>query len=186
METQKMKNILAILTMILSSSTSFAAQSVVKDLGTNGGWKSAQVKEHDFSQKEACIASTKASDTDSTLELYAERLDNSSTEYVEPTVLVVTRKETSYVRAILTDDENSTTFHLTLATDANTPAGFALMSRIGERAKLVALLKKAATANVQLINAKNKVVKILKFSLKGSTKGIDAAIAGCALVVAND
>ena len=159
-----------------------AAQTVTKDVGSFGSWKTAQISGHDLWNKDACVSSTPAREDASTLELYAEKLTG-NTAYVEPSVQVVTRGATGYVRAVLTNDDDSTKVQLTLASTTATPAAFGVLSRLDDRTALIATLKKANNVQVQLINEKNSVVKTLNFSLKGSSKAIDAANTGCGLAL---
>lgn len=171
--------------LLIATHIANAAQTVEKEISANGNWKAAKILGHDFSQKNACISTTRALEDGTTLEVYAEKQADSNTDYVEPTVLVVTRAEPSFVRAVLTDEDATTKYQLTLASTTATPPVFAAMARIDDRAKLIALLKASNTARLQLINEKNKVVKVLNFSLKGSSKTIDSQLASCSLPVPN-
>lgn len=159
-----------------------AAPTVTRDLGTNGNWKTAIVSGHDLWGKDACLASTVSKEGPSTLEIYAEKEDGQET-FVEPTVQIVARNETGFVRAVATDEDRGAQIHLTLAANANEPASLGLLARIDDRSKLIAMIKKSNELRVQLINEKNKVTKTLRFSLKGSSKATDAAFAGCGLAV---
>lgn len=176
---------LTLLSLLVSTQTLFAAPSVEKDLGTIGNWKAAQIKEHEMFAKDACVADTKALESASLLQVFAEKQTDSASEYVEPTVLFINRGEPAFVRGVLTDENRSVQIQMTLASTTANPPALGLMARIDDRAKLIALIKAANTARLQLINEKNKVVKVLNFSLKGSSKTVDALNKACALTVSN-
>jgi hypothetical protein len=189
-----MKNIFSQLhssftTIILSSffvglSTTQAAQTVTKDFGTFGAWNSAIIQAHDLSSKDACLSSTKADIDASTLELYAEKLSNQTADlFTEPTFQVVLRSKFNFVRAVLADDQATSKVHLTMLTNQNNPPQMGLLARIDDRASLLALIKKANSIKIQLIDSKNIVTKTLTFSLKGSSKALDAAVTGCKLTL---
>lgn len=166
----------------LLSSVSFANQIITKDLGTFGSWSSAIIQNHDLSSRDACISSTKADVDASTLELYAEKLLNQSSDvFTEPTFQIVLKSNVSFVRAVLSDDKSTNKVHLTMLTNQNNPPQMGLLSRIDDRANLLSVLKHSNTIKVQLIDAKNAVVKTMIFSLRGSSKALDAAVTGCQL-----
>ncbi len=159
----------------------YADAVVVKDLGKSGDWQASEIAHHPLWDKEACVAQTKAAGGVATLELYAEK---SGTVYNDPLVEVVTAPGFPfYVRGILTDAKGGNAIHLILATTATGAQQFGLLSRLDQRAAVLNLLKAASGAKVQFINDKNKIVKTLAFSLKGSSKIIATAIQGCQLTV---
>ena len=179
MKTLMMKLCLAAL--LLSSPLAFA-QTVEKDLGTNGDWKGALINDHTLWKKNACLAFTKSSDGGSLLELYAEQAGETKGSFVEPTLQVVT-KEVGFVRGVLSDNNEAESYQLILAPNKDAKPVLGLITRLGDRKKAVDLLKRASGAKLVLFNAKGKALKTLTFSLKGSTKGIDSVIAACKLAL---
>jgi accessory colonization factor AcfC len=177
-----MKNITTkiILASLVTVSSAFAAQTIKRQLAQNGVWSAAEIAAHDLWEKDACIATTTASKSLSTLELYAEK-SAMKDGYVEPSILVVLKNEPQTVRGILTTDLSDEQIHLTLATTEGETPRFGLLARMHQRAQLVEALKKANTASVKLIDAKHKAVKTLVFSLKGSQKTVLTALKECAL-----
>jgi len=169
-----------LLTLLMFPLTSLAAQTVQRDLGNYTDWKAAQIQGHDLWKNEACIASTTAKSDLSTLEIYASKMDDQS-GYAEPTVQVVTRGAPAYVRGVLVNESNGTKVYMVLASNQDNPAQTGLMTRLDDRASLVLLLKRSTQISLQLIDARNKVAKTLRFSLMGSTKAIDAAYSGCGI-----
>lgn len=165
-----------------------AAQSVKTPIAANGDWKAAEIVDHTLFHKDACLAATKVADG-TTLEVYAKKLEG-GTEYVEPTILVVPvpaaatapAAPPAFVRGIYKDD-TGVQLHLLLASTREDRPNYGLMARLADRKALIASMKKANSATVQLVTAKNKVLKTHTFSLKGSTKTIDAALTTCKLAL---
>ncbi len=165
-----------------------AAQSIKTPIAANGDWKAAEILDHTLFRKDACIASTKVTDG-TTLEVFAKKLEN-GTEYVEPTILVVPvpaaatapAAPPAFVRGIYKDDKG-VLIHLLLASTREDRPNYGLMARLADRKALVDSMKRANSATVQLVSAKNKVLKTHSFSLKGSTKTIDAAFTTCKLAI---
>lgn len=174
------KTLLTILA--LSSLAVTAAPTLKRDWGVFGNWRSAEILGHAFSGKNACMAYTQTTDAKSTLELYAQESTTPADGYIEPTFQVVPDARTPrFIRGIAKDNRKLGEFHLTLETTRATPPAYALLVRVQDRAKFLDVLKKASKIDVQLVGEKNKLVKTLSFSLKGSTKSIDAVLNGCAL-----
>lgn len=172
-----------IFALALLSLSAQAAQVVDKDLVSSGNWKSALISQHNLWKKNACLAYTKATDGAVGLEVYAEQLNDNKDAYTEPTVQVVLGpKDTGFLRGVITSD-TGTALHLTLASTTDTPPALGLLARIDDRKKIIDLLRRASTVKVQLVNAKGKATKTYTFSLKGSTKVIDGAIAACKLAI---
>jgi hypothetical protein len=165
-------------------SAAHAAQSVDRKIGANGDWQAVEVSGHAYTGKSACLAFVTAKDK-SVLELYAERVPETEpgarAAFGAPTVHLIPRTEKPFVRGLLVDDKKRVQIHLMLAATVATPPALGLVSRIEERAKLVEVLKKANTVTVSLINAQNKVVGSEVYSLRGSSKMINAAISACDL-----
>ncbi len=174
-----MKNVMLILGLMIST-LAMAEQETVKVIGGSGDWGAALVKGHTLWNTEACVAATRSKEG-SILEFYAAKTAREGV-YGEPTVQVVVVSPASFVRATIEDDKKRVLYHLVLSATNEPVARLGLLGRVEERKKLVELLKKANTANLVLVNEKNKVVARQSFSLKGSTKTIDAAVSGCGLV----
>jgi len=177
-----MKPALIAAILLLPLSPAAMAQKVEKDLGTNGDWKGALVTEHNLWKKNACIAFAKSPDGGSFIELYAEQAGDTRGSFVEPTVQLVT-KEANFVRGTLSDSTNKESYQLVLAPTREQKPALGLITRLGDRQKVVAMLKRASGAKVQLLNAKGQVLKTLTFSLKGSTKAIEGAFSACKLIL---
>lgn len=175
-----MKNVMVILGLMIST-LAMAEQETVKVIGGSGDWGAALVKGHTLWNTEACVAATRSKEG-SILEYYAAKTIRDGV-YGEPTVQVVVKAPATFVRATLEDDKKRVLYHLVLTATSDPVTRFGVVGRVEERKKLVELLKKANTANLVLVNEKNKVVSKQSFSLKGSTKTIDAAVSGCGLVV---
>ena len=165
----------------------FAQEMVVKNYGSFNDWKVAEVANHGLWKKSACVASTKTDDGKSSLEFYAEKgTASADTDFTEPTIQVVTASGIKgFTSATLTDPDASSghaaVFNLTLASTQENPPAFGLLSRMSDRKKITQLLMDLNNAEVQIFNAKGKVIKSLEFSLSGATKAIQAAIKNCAL-----
>jgi hypothetical protein len=176
------KTLLAILALSALSVT--AAPALKKDWGVFGNWRSAEILGHAFSGKNACMAYTQTTDAKSTLELYAQESTNAADGYIEPTFQVVPdARIPRFIRGIAKDAKKLGEFHLTLQTTRATPPAYALLVREQDRVKFLDVLKKSSKIDIQLVGEKNKLVKTLTFSLKGSTKAIDAVINGCGLAI---
>ena len=163
-----------------------ATMTLKKDLGVFGNWRSAQIENHTLWGKNACLAYTQTTDGKSTLEVYAPELSAPEAGYAEPSVQIVTAADTPrFIRAIA-EDNRGNGYQLTLASNQAQPTAFGLLSRLKDRQRIVDSLKKANTLSVKLIGERNKLVKTLTFSLKGSSKSIDAIFKGCALTIDAD
>jgi hypothetical protein len=168
----------------LGSLTLSAAPALKKDLGVFGNWRSAEILGHAFTGKNACMAYTQTSDGKSSLELYSQESTTAADGYLEPTFQVIPdARIPRFIRAIAKDAKKLGEFHLTLQSTAATPPAYALLVRVADRAKFMDVLKKSSTIDIQLVGEKNKLVKTLTFSLKGSSKSIDAALSGCGLAI---
>lgn len=177
-----MRTVNFVTVLFLALSSSAFAQTVDKALPGSGDWKAAQVSGHDLWKKSACVAYTKTADSKSVLELYAEQEGELKGAFVEPTFQIVT-KETGFVRGVLTDAAGGTPFQLTLASTREVKPAFGLLARFQDRAKLMEMLKKASGAKLSFVDKKGKAFKAVTFSLKGSTKTLEGAVAGCQLML---
>lgn len=177
--------IVSALSLLTLSNSALAAPALKRDLGVFGNWRAAEITGHAFLGKNACVAYTQTADGKDTLEVYAEEQANPAQGYAEPTVQVVTSAQTApvYLRGVMVDNKKLGEFPMTLMSNTAAPVGSGLLARIDQRAKMIEVLKKSATTDIRLGGEKNKLVKTLKFSLKGSTKAIDAIFAGCSLTV---
>jgi hypothetical protein len=175
-----MKNTILTALFVLASSA-FAETTVEKDLGKFRDWNTALVSGHALWEDAGCMSSVKANDKASTLEVYAHQQDDPKEGHSDIAIQIVARKLPEFVRAILKTDDSSEDIHLTLATGSQAQPVFGLLARLDDRAKLVAKFKKANTASVVFVSAKNKGVKTLRFSLRGFTKAFENVTAKCAL-----
>jgi hypothetical protein len=175
---------LAIALLSTISMAASAAPALKTDLGVYGNWRAAEITGHAFFGKNVCVAYTQTADGKNTLEVYAEEQADPANGYTEPTVIVVTEAATpAYIRGVMADNKKLGELHMTLLTNRATPTGFGVMARIDQRAKMIDIIKKAGTVDIRLGGVKNKLVKTLKFSLKGSTKAVDAIMKGCGLTL---
>ena len=178
----KSSKLLLIASLFVTTSMSFADQGTKREIGTFGSWRAAEVTEHAFWKKDACIASTKTREGH-ILEVYAQKVDGGADGiYQEPTIQVQLKGVKGVVRAILVDD-GDTKYHFTLAATNEDSPRFALMARLSERKKIINFLKQSNTINLRLVNAKARAIDVIEFSAKGSSKGIDAALNGCGLAL---
>lgn len=165
------------------STPALAEFASLRDIGTYTDWKVMEVSDHPLWHKDACMAVTSSKGA-GTLEVYAEKtITKDVASYSDPLVQVVTPKDfPAYVRGILTDGK--TVFHLMLAAGRETPVATGLIVRADERKKLADFLKKASAVRIQFITENNtKVNKTdYQYSLRGSSKAIDAAVKECGLV----
>lgn len=179
-----MKTTMMILAALMMS-TQALTSVIEKDLGTSGNWKIAQIADHDLWKTRGCVAYVKATGGNSVLELYAQHDGGAGASYIEPTIQVVVNDgPTGFIRGTMTDDRGVSAA-MTLATNKEVKPGFGLLVKTGDRAKAIDIVKAGSVLSVQLIGPKNKVVKTLSFSLKGSSKGVDLAFSACQLPAVN-
>lgn len=161
------------LTFIVSAAN--AAETVTEKISTNKKWSAYTLAGHAAWTGEACVASTLGDKA--ILEVYAEK---SPAGYVEPTVQVLFSGVPNVYSAEVSTDA-SQKWQMTLASTPADPTLLAMMSRLGDRQKMIDSLKQHNTFTVKLKDIKNKVVKQLSFSLSGSSKTIDEQMKKCVL-----
>ncbi len=178
-----MKSTLIVLASLFTLSA-FAAPTTKKDLGVFGVWRAAEIEGHAFWNKNVCLAWAQTTDGKSTLEIYAEEFGAPAEGYTSPTIQVIPDPRTPrFICAVATANGIATEFHLTLESTPANPPAFGLLARIDQRAQLIDAIKKAGTLTVKLAGEKNVLVKTLTFSLRGSSKAVDAFVNGCKLTL---
>lgn len=177
--------------LVFGMSFSFSAVGAflpIKEIGTVSDWKALVAQDHPLWHKDSCLAMTQVNKEKvaASIELYAERELGSEDVFNDPLIQVITPNVDfpPYVRGILSDGgKTKTIFHLLLASNTENPPMHSLVSRLAQRKAIFDFLKKSNIARIQFIDETNKVVKTINFSLKGSSKSLDAALSQCKLAI---
>jgi len=177
----KFLNIIALLILssaaVAQDNTGPATETTTEKLDSFKDWQAQKVSGHLAWNKEACTATTQ---TDSArLEVYAEQI--TETGYAEPTVQVLVSDIEEQVYSATLETNRSKEISLTLASQAAEQGMQVVMARLKDRATFVEALKADNNVTVKFKNVKNRTIKRIRFSLRGSNDTISAQFESCNL-----
>lgn len=182
-----MRILSTIVTVVLFSQIAFAQEVAVEDvqntevqteeIGGSKDWSAYKVTGHSAWGKEACVAST--SKDEARLEVYAEKATD--TAFTEPTVQVLVTDVEEQVYSATLETNKGKRISLTLASQAAEEGMQVVMARLKDRASFIRSLRRDSTVRVKLRNLKGRTMKSYLFSLRGSSKTINAQFESCDL-----